>query len=56
MPRIPRQLLSGYVYHVINRGNSKARVFHKPEDYNAFIDLLVAAKQNGNRSKYSVFV
>ena len=27
-------------YHVLNRGNGRAEVFHKPEDYQAFIDLL----------------
>jgi putative transposase len=45
MPRVPRNLKSGLIYHVINRGNGKARVFHKPQDYDAFLDLLVAAKQ-----------
>ena len=44
MPRVPRNLQSGHVYHVINRGNGKAEVFHKPSDYEAFLDLLSAAK------------
>jgi putative transposase len=43
--RVPRSLQSGLVYHVINRGNGQARVFHKPKDYDAFLDLLSAAKQ-----------
>ena len=45
MPRLPRSLQSGLVYHVISRGNAQARVFHKPQDYEAFLDLLAAAKQ-----------
>jgi putative transposase len=45
VPRIPRSLQSGLVYHVINRGNGQARVFHKPKDYEAFLDLLSAARQ-----------
>ena len=45
MPRAPRRLQSGYIYHVINRGNGQAKVFHKPQDYEVFIDLLAAAKQ-----------
>jgi putative transposase len=32
------------VYHVINRGNGQATVFHKDADYRAFLDLLAAAK------------
>ena len=45
MPRTPRNLQSGHAYHVINRGNGKARVFHKPQDYEAFLNLLGTAKQ-----------
>jgi len=32
-------------YHVINRGNGRAEVFHKDADYAAFVDLLVAANE-----------
>ena len=45
MARIPRTLLAGYIYHVINRGNGHARVFHKPRDYDAFLDLLAQARR-----------
>ncbi len=45
MPRMPRSLQSGLIYHVINRGNGQARVFHKPQDYEVFLDLLAAAKR-----------
>jgi putative transposase len=45
MPRIPRGHLPGLAYHVLNRGNGRATIFHKDADYRAFCDLLVAAKQ-----------
>jgi putative transposase len=45
VPRVPRSLQSGLVYHVINRGNGQARVFHKPKDYEALLDLLSTARQ-----------
>src|SRR5262245_65026100 len=33
MPRIPRRQQAGFVYHVINRGNGRATIFHKAQDY-----------------------
>jgi|GEM_PF-2079522 len=33
MPRIPRGQQAGFVYHAINRGNVRATIFHKPQDY-----------------------
>ena len=43
MPRRARVCLGGYTYHVLNRGNARARVFHKPDDYDAFIELMAEA-------------
>jgi putative transposase len=45
MPRIPRGQAAGYVYHIINRGNGRSEIFHKSQDYQAFLDLLSAAKK-----------
>jgi REP-associated tyrosine transposase len=45
MPRIPRSDLQGTIFHVLNRGNARATVFHKDADYRAFINLLRIAKQ-----------
>ena len=45
MPRIPRGQQGGYAYHVINRGNGRIAVFHKPQDYDAFLSLLAEAKK-----------
>ena len=44
MPRIPRGQQAGNVYHTINRGNGRATVFHKNQDYEAFLSLLGDAK------------
>jgi putative transposase len=32
------------VYHVLNRGNGRAEVFHKPGDFSAFVKLIGEAK------------
>jgi len=40
MPRTARASAGGYCYHVLNRGNARAVVFHKPEDYATFLDLI----------------
>jgi len=44
MPRIPRGQQPGFVYHVINRGNGRATIFHKAQDYHAFLSILALAK------------
>ena len=43
MPRIPRGHCAGHAYHVLNRGNGGATVFHHEGDYAAFLDLLLLA-------------
>ena len=42
MPRSARADIGGYGYHVVNRGNGRAEVFHKEADYAAFVRLLRA--------------
>ena len=32
-PDLPEPPPGGYCYHVINRGNARAEVFHKDEDF-----------------------
>ena len=43
MPRTTRAAAGDLCYHVINRGNARATVFHKDGDYQAFLDLIAAA-------------
>ena len=37
MPRTARASQGGFFYHVLNRGNARSEVFHKPEDYASFL-------------------
>lgn len=43
MPRTARASVGGVCYHVLNRGNGRAEVFHDAADYRAFLALLEAA-------------
>lgn len=43
MPRTARAAVGGFCYHVINRGNRRAEVFHNSGDYAAFVRLLRTA-------------
>ena len=43
MPRTGRASAAGYCYHVLNRGNARAEVFHKRDDFDAFLDIMAEA-------------
>ena len=49
MGRIARAIQPGHCYHVLNRGNGRACVFRKDEDYAAFIELM---RQAGEVYRY----
>ena len=51
MPRIERGLVNFGVYHVLNRGNARQRVFDDGADYSSFVALLKEAKD-----RYSVHI
>lgn len=40
MPRPKRADQAGAIYHALNRGNARAKLFEKPEDYDAFERIL----------------
>src|SRR5207248_5933759 len=40
MPRHPRQVPGGYLYHVLNRAVARLPLFEKPADYAAFHRVL----------------
>ena len=40
MPRTARAIESGGIYHVLNRGNARVDLFHKPADFDAFEAIL----------------
>jgi putative transposase len=43
MPRQRRADEAGMIYHALNRGNRRQVIFHKDEDYEAFIRVLAEA-------------
>lgn len=43
MARTARMAAGGICYHVINRGNRRATVFHSAEDYDFFVRLMERA-------------
>jgi putative transposase len=45
MPRPLRPIDCGLVYHVINRGNNRQKVFRKPDDFTAFLTALADLKE-----------
>ncbi len=45
MPRTARAAVGGVCYHVLNRGNGRAKVYRKEGDYAAFLDLVSEANQ-----------
>jgi putative transposase len=44
MPRTARAIVGGCYYHVINRGNQKAQIFHDASDYSQFLALIARAQ------------
>ncbi len=46
MPRPPRTIVANYCYHVLNRANRRAEVFHDTADYNAFTTLMAKAQEH----------
>ena len=44
MPRPPRPIEDGLIYHVINRGNNRQKVFRKRGDFEAFLQALADLK------------
>ena len=45
MARTARSVVGGVCYHVINRGNRRATVFHTPADYDGFTALMARASE-----------
>jgi putative transposase len=45
MPRTVRASVGGVCYHVSNRGNARGKVFHKDDDFAAFVKLMAEANE-----------
>lgn len=46
MPRPPRAIVASHCYHVLNRANRRATVFHEAADYDAFLALMTKAQEH----------
>jgi putative transposase len=44
MPRTARAIVADCCYHVLNRSNERARIFHEPSDYEQFQSLIARAQ------------
>jgi hypothetical protein len=44
MPRLARRHLQRGCFHVLNRGNHRETLFHGPEEYAQFLELLAGAR------------
>jgi len=45
MPRTGRFIVANYCYHVLNRSNRRARIFHAADDYQQFLALIHRAQE-----------
>jgi len=45
MPRTARAVVGGMCYHVLNRGNNRAEIFHCAADYARFLALMDEAQE-----------
>src|SRR5262245_13630501 len=45
MPRTARASIGGMIYHALNRGNRRETVFHKPADFDAFVEAMAEARR-----------
>jgi putative transposase len=46
MPRTGRVSPDNSIHHVLNRGNRRQTIFHKPADYDAFMNLLATTLEH----------
>jgi putative transposase len=45
MPRLPRPVADGLLYHALNRGNNRTPVFLGPDDFHAFLQAIDQTRQ-----------
>jgi putative transposase len=45
MPRPRRMIFADQCYHVLNRANRRAELFHEPADFSAFVALMARAQE-----------
>ncbi len=52
MPRKPRELVDGGIYHVFNRGNDRMDLFLEENDYEYFLNQLLVEQRRTNSEVY----
>lgn len=40
MPRTKRTVVDGGVYHILNRGHNKDKIFYRADDYERFKEII----------------
>ncbi|HKU14654.1 MAG TPA: transposase [Steroidobacteraceae bacterium] len=45
MPRTARAIVAGHCYHLVNRGNNQATIFHEWADYATFLSQIARTQQ-----------
>ncbi|MDO8599297.1 MAG: hypothetical protein Q7S02_04265 [bacterium] len=45
MGRPPRIQAPNTLFHVINRGNGRQRIFRSPRDYREYLDLIINGRK-----------
>jgi putative transposase len=53
MPRQKRVDIGGLIYHALNRGNARREIFHKDEDYDAFLRVFAQGLEKYQVELYS---
>jgi putative transposase len=56
MPRAPRPVADGLLYHATNRGNNRGAVFFAAEDYLTFLEALGQTQQRYPFRRFGYFL
>ncbi len=52
MPRIKREIVDGGIYHILNRGHNKDKIFAAPEDMSRLMKGICQSYANYYKMKY----
>ena len=56
MARVKRSFVKDGIYHILNRGNGRQKVFLKDGDYAAFVDLIEESRKHFDFKLYAYCV
>lgn len=55
MPRTARNLVANTYYHIVQRGNNRHTVFHKPQDYLYYLYLMNRYRGHSREAIFELF-